>query len=145
MNRINNCPYCNKLLGDVRSKICKDCFIKFKKKNAKKYLCLDCGEKRSHQAKRCRKCSYKYFKDKYHPMYGMKGKKAPNYKYGFYIKTHYCIDCGKEICLNNALYGNKICRLCSTKGERHPNWQGGSNCLWKPNKIKRNRLKSLAF
>ena len=45
----------------------------------KKYYCKDCGKKIWYRSIRCKSCARK---GKFHPMFGKKGKNAPNYIHG---------------------------------------------------------------
>jgi hypothetical protein len=54
----------------------------------------------------------------------LKGKLNPNYIHGETLKKHYCKDCGKEICLQTALYGQGRCRKCAII-KHNPNYNDG--------------------
>lgn len=47
-----------------------------------------------------------------------------------YNITYCCMDCGNEICLRNAFYGNGRCYSCSKKGNKAPSFKDG-RCLKK--------------
>lgn len=55
-------------------------------------------------------------------MINHKGKNNPNFKDGRTLEKYYCIDCGKEIGINSALYGQGRCRSCAHKEKRNPNF-----------------------
>jgi hypothetical protein len=72
--------------------------------------CIDCGNEISdYRAKRCPKCfGIKHSKR-------VSGKNNHFFIDGRTLKQYYCIDCGKKICVDTYLYGNKRCRSCSIK------------------------------
>ncbi len=106
----------------------------------KTYYCKDCGEEISissalYGQHRCKSCSRK---GELHSMFGkhftkkhkdnisknhadVKGSKNGNYKNGKTLKKYRCKKCGKRICLNNALYGNKNCRECYYESKKGKN------------------------
>ena len=72
----------------------------------------------------CASCKSKRgeYKGKNHPMFGIcrKGIDNPNYIDGRTLKKYYCVDCGKQISIDNGLgRGNGRCNSCSKKGKRN--------------------------
>ncbi|MBU0580767.1 MAG: hypothetical protein KKA19_06290 [Candidatus Margulisbacteria bacterium] len=75
--------------------------------------CIDCGKELLNlNAKRCRKCHFKY----------AVGKNNSNFRHGKTFDNH-CLDCGKL--LGN--YRSKRCKSCSRKGKLH--WAFGRNVI----------------
>jgi hypothetical protein len=71
--------------------------------------CKDCGKELGiksfwKNSKRCRECNYKF----------EIGENNHNFKHGETLKKHYC-KCDEEICYNNYIDGNKMCKSCATK------------------------------
>ena len=89
--------------------------------------CVDCKKELSnYRAIRCKSCNVKYL----HKTGRLNniGANSSFYKDGRSLKIYFC-KCGKEICLNNALYGSKMCHSCAFKKENHWNWLGGISKL----------------
>ena len=97
----------------------------------KKYYCkeFNCSNEISYTnfqygSKRCNSCSKK---GKRNPMYNKKGKLSPVYIDGRSSKSHYCINCKKEISFVTWHY-SKLCNSCCRIGEKNSNWRNGSSC-----------------
>lgn len=105
------CIDCHKIVKDVRSRRCVKCFIKYKKYNAKKYSCKDCGIKISHQSQRCNLCSYKLLEGKHNPMHKIRGPNHPNWKGGI-SKQSYPIQFNPRLKRFIRKRDNFICQLC---------------------------------
>ena len=93
------------------------------------YLCVDCAlpickDTALYRGGRCKSCEgkrrFKLGLLKIHAS----GENNSNYKDGRCLKKHYC-ECGNEIDLHTALYGNGRCMSCSRKGKLNPNWRDG--------------------
>jgi len=82
-------------------------------------ICIDCGVKIDYRSKRCRKCMGK----------NSKGSKSPRFNPNKPKK--FCIDCGKEICVN----AKARCFDCNKKWFR-----GKNHFLWKHEKGKEERI-----
>ena len=55
------------------------------------------------------------------------GKNSPNYIDGRCLKKYYCKDCGKEISITSALYGEGYCWVCAHVGVRNFNYVDGKS------------------
>jgi len=67
--------------------------------------CIDCKKLIHHQAKRCKKCWYKFYR----------GKNNSAYIDGRTNKKYFCIDCKTRINRNSYFYGTNRCRSCMVK------------------------------
>jgi len=71
--------------------------------------CKDCGKLIQNNSKKCRHCSQK---GKY-----KNPKNHPNFKTGFTLEKHYCIDCKKDNLITT-------CNPCNTRANYNRNyWQ----------------------
>lgn len=137
---MNLCSVCGKILLSAKTKTGK-CYSCAKKGilnphystgvSTIKHYCVDCGEEISchRNAQRCKSCENKRRHREGILNSKRFGKEANSYIDGRSLKNYFCLDCGKKINWQTAVYGAGHCYSCKNKGAGNPSWIDGRSFL----------------